>query len=105
MTQLVRLSELGLKAFEEATEPFLQAMHGLRMRFPQGTLRERLMLQDLDAVLRAETGMDSRPYQVPAPSSAAATGSNSLPYTGDRLTAVQEQQVRLYLDFVRHQSA
>ena len=103
-SQLVGLSDLGEKAYAEATEPFLEAMHDLHRRFAHGTLRERLVLQDLDAVLRDVTGMASRPYQVTSreKTAAALNGPHSLSYTGAPLTAAQEQQVRLYLDFVRH---
>ena len=107
--QLLRLTELGAKAYQEATEPFLEAMHDLRRRFVPDALRERLVLQSLDAVLRDVTGMAPRPYQVTLEDAsaerAAASGPHALAYAGAPLTSAQEQQVRLYIDFVRHQQS
>lgn len=99
-SSLVDLSETGRKALQAATEPFLVAMHQLRPRFVPDTLRERLVLQDLDRILRDVTGLDPRPYTVDKARDGTST-TNDLAYTGDRLTADQEDQVRRYIDFLR----
>ena len=102
----VGLSEVGEDAHARATEPFLAAMHTLRARFVPNTLRERLVLQHLDAVLREALALDDRPYQVSLP---ATDGNEGLPerpvltYAGAPLTSAEEHQVRLYIDFLRTQ--
>jgi DNA-binding MarR family transcriptional regulator len=101
-SSLVGLSGTGRRALVDATEPFLAAMHQLRPRFVVGTLRERLVLQDLDRILRDITGLDARPYAVTADPNAAPPGQHYLAYHGDRLTAGQEEQVRRYIAFLTH---
>jgi DNA-binding MarR family transcriptional regulator len=102
----VGLSSAGEAAHDKATEPFLAAMHVLRTRFIPDTVRERLILQHLDTVLRARLGLDERPYQValehdvPDPDH---IGTPVLAYTGAPLTSADERQVRLYIDFLRSQ--
>ena len=63
----VGLSPAGEAAHDRATEPFLSAMHTLRAKFVPDTVRERLVLQGLDAVLRETLGLDDRPYRVELP--------------------------------------
>lgn len=109
-SNLVGLSALGARSYGEATEPFLRAMPQVRARFLPDTLRERLVLQHLNAVLRETTGLDPRPYQVSLSDAAGAIprdhpGTQTLVYEGDSLTATQEQQVRLYIDLIRSQEA
>lgn len=102
----VGLSALGESAHDRATEPFLASMHTLRARFVPDTLRERLVLQDLDAVLREALALDDRPYRV-QPRGGDTTHDQSgvpvLAYSGAPLTASEEHQVRLYIDFLRTQ--
>jgi DNA-binding MarR family transcriptional regulator len=50
-SSLVTVSETARKALRDATAPFLVAMHRLRPRFIPGTLRERIVLQDVDRIL------------------------------------------------------
>ncbi len=81
-------------------------MHFLRARFVPDTVRERLVLQHLDTVLRESSGLDERPYRVVLDQDTPGhdhTGPPVLPYNGEPLNAAQEQQVRLYIDFVRSQ--
>lgn len=99
-SSLVDLSDTGRKALQDATEPFLVAMHRLRPRFIPDTLRERLVLQELDRILRDATGLDPRPYFVDMHSH-DSSARNDLAYDGDRLTADQEDQVRRYIAFLR----
>jgi len=102
----VGLSKAGEQAHDRATEPFLAAMHVLRAKFVPDTLRERLVLQHIDAVLRESTGSDQRPYRVVLDSGTPThdqAGTPVLAYPGDKLTAAEEHQVRLYIDFVRSQ--
>ncbi|WP_132299834.1 MarR family winged helix-turn-helix transcriptional regulator [Kribbella sp. VKM Ac-2568] len=107
-SHLVGLSSAGMEAHDRATEPFLEAMHVLRARFIPDTLRERLVLQHIDTVLREGAGLDDRPYRV-APDEEARphdhAGVPVLAYPGEPLTASEEQQVRLYIDFLRSQEA
>ena len=79
-----------------ATEPFLAAMHTLRARFVPDTVRERLVLQDLDAVLREALALDDRPYRVQLPREDTTddqTGVPVLGYPGAPLTSAEEHQV------------
>jgi len=102
----VGLSKSGEQAHDRATEPFLAAMHVLRTKFVPDTVRERLVLQHIDAVLRESTGADERPYQVVLDSDTTVhdqAGTPVLAYSGEQLTAAEEHQVRLYIDFVRSQ--
>ena len=104
----VGLSAEGVSALERATEPFLAAMHALSARFVPDTLRERLVLQHLDTVIREVAGLDARPYAVHLDDGDPAVahdrgGTSSLAYPGAPLTAAQERQVRLYIDFLRAQ--
>lgn len=99
-SSLVELSETGRQALRDATEPFLVAMHDLRPRFAPDTLRERLVLQDLDRILRDVTGLDARPYAVDARTDVAPPGQHYLAYHGDPLTTGQEDQVRRYIAFL-----
>ena len=102
----VGLSAAGEAAHDMASRPFLAAMHGLRAKFVPDTVRERLVLQHLDGVLRESTGLDARPYRVAlehAMPDHDRTGSSVLAYTGAPLDAAEEQQVRLYIDFLRSQ--
>jgi DNA-binding MarR family transcriptional regulator len=105
----VGLTAEGVEAHDRATEPFLAAMHGLRARFVPDTVRERLVLQHIDTVLREATGLDERPYrvvldpEVQRGDEGDGTAVTALAYTGAPLTAAQEQQVRLYIDFLRSQ--
>jgi len=102
----VGLSKAGEQAHDRATEPFLAAMHVLRARFVPDTVRERLVLQHIDAVLRESTGSDVRPYRVVLDSDTSThdqAGTPVLAYSGDKLTTAEEHQVRLYIDFVRSQ--
>jgi DNA-binding MarR family transcriptional regulator len=102
----VGLSAAGEAAHDKATEPFLAAMHLLRARFVPDTVRERLVVQHLDTVLRESSGLDERPYRVALEQDAPDhdhTGTPVLAYTGDPLTSAEEQQVRLYIDFLRTQ--
>ena len=102
----VGLTAAGEQAHDRATEPFLAAMHELRTKFVPDTVRERLVLQHLDSVLREATGLDDRPYRVildPDVPHQDRTEGTALAYTGAPLTAAQEQQVRLYIDFLRTQ--
>jgi len=107
----VGLTAAGEEAHDGATEPFLAAMHRLRARFVPDTVRERLVLQHIDTVLREATGLDERPYRVvldpdlPNRDQIDGTAFASLAYTGAPLTAAQEQQVRLYIDFLRAQES
>ena len=102
----VGLSAAGEAAHDTATEPFLAAMHGLRARFIPDTVRERLVLQHLDTVLRESSGLDQRPYQVALEKSTSDhdhIGAPMLAYTGEPLSSTEERQVRLYIDFLRSQ--
>jgi DNA-binding MarR family transcriptional regulator len=100
-SSLVALSETGRKALRDATEPFLVAMHRLRGRFIPDTLRERLVLQDLDRILRDVAGLDPRPYTIDGQARDSAT-THDLAYAGARLTPDQEDHVRRYLTFLRN---
>jgi DNA-binding MarR family transcriptional regulator len=107
-SHLVGLNALGDKVYADATEPFLRAMHQLRPRFVPDTLRERLVLQHIDTVLRDTTGLDPRPYQVTLDDVSTAAehdraGTQALAYHGAPLSPSQEHQVRLYIDFIRSQ--
>jgi DNA-binding MarR family transcriptional regulator len=102
----VGLSAAGEAAHDAATEPFLAAMHTLRARFVPDTLRERLVLQGLDAVLREALALDDRPYRVQLPAdddTHHGSGAAVLAYPGAPLSSAEEQQVRLYIDFLRTQ--
>lgn len=102
----VGLSTAGERAHDRATEPFLAAMHLLRGKFVPDTVRERLVLQHIDTALRESAGLDARPYRValdPGVSTHDRAGTPVLAYSGEPLTAAQEQQVRLYVDFLRTQ--
>jgi DNA-binding MarR family transcriptional regulator len=102
----VGLSSAGETAHDRATEPFLAAMHTLRARFVPDTLRERLVLQGLDAVLREALALDDRPYRVEPPAdddTQDGPGAAVLAYPGAPLTSAEEHQVRLYIDFLRTQ--
>ena len=102
----VGLSAAGEAAHDTATEPFLAAMHVLRARFIPDTVRERLVLQHLDTVLRESSGLDERPYRVVLGQSTSdhdRIGASMLAYAGDPLSSAEEQQVRLYIDFLRSQ--
>ncbi|TCO18102.1 DNA-binding MarR family transcriptional regulator [Kribbella steppae] len=105
-SHLVGLTGAGKEAHDRATELFHEAMHALRARFIPDTLRERLVLQHIDMVLRESAGLDERPYRV-APAEEARpkdhAGVPVLAYPGAPLTAFEEQQVRLYIDFLRSQ--
>jgi DNA-binding MarR family transcriptional regulator len=98
-SSLVALSQTGRKALQEATGPFLAAMHRLRPRFIPDTLHERLVLQDLDRILRDVTELDPRPYTVGEARHASTT--HDLAYAGDLLTPDQEAQVRRYIAFLQ----
>ncbi len=103
-SQLVGLSPDGVAAHDAATAPFLEAMHELRAYFVPDALPERMALQDIDSALRKLGGMDPRPYRVTdegRPDAHGRTRTQALSYAGRPLTADQEQQVRLFLDFVR----
>ena len=63
------------------------------------TLHERLVLQDLDRILRDVTELDPRPYTVGEARDASTT--HDLAYAGDLLTPDQEAQVRHYIAFLR----
>ena len=105
-SHLVGLSGAGNEAHDRATEPFLEAMQVLRGRFIPNALRERLVLQHVDTVLRENAGLDERPYRV-APDEDARSNDHAgvpvLAYPGEPLTPSEEQQVRLYIDFLRSQ--
>ena len=101
----VGLSRKGERAHDQATEPFLASMHLLRARFVPDTVRERLVLQHIDAVLRDASGLDPRPYHVGLDEDAGErTEVPVLAYQGEPLSAAEEQQVRLYIDFLRAQT-
>lgn len=100
-SSLVALSDTGRQALRRATEPFLTAMHELRPKFVPDTIRERLVLQDLDRILRDITGLDARPYTVDAQPEPASARQHSLAYAGDKLPADLEDQVRHYIAFLR----
>lgn len=100
----VGLSAAGEAAHDAATGPFLAAMHGLRAKFIPDTVRERLVLQHLDTVLRETSGLDERPYRVVLERDTSdhdPTGTPVLAYAGEPLSSAEEQQVRLYIDFLR----
>jgi DNA-binding MarR family transcriptional regulator len=99
------LSAEGKQALDRATEPFLAAMHDLRAKFVPDTVRERLVLQHVDALLRDSTGLDERPYRVTSGSDdpVGPPGVPVLAYSGEPLSPTQEEQVRLYIDFLRSQ--
>ena len=81
-------------------------MHTLRARFVPDTLRERLVLQGLDAVLREALALDDRPYRVELSAdddTQHGSGAAVLAYPGAPLTSAEEHQVRLYIDFLRTQ--
>lgn len=102
----VGLSEAGETAHDRATAPFLAAMHTLKARFVPDTLRERLVLQGLDAVLREALALDERPYRVRLPDEDSTDNPAGVPvlaYAGEPLTSAEEHQVRLYIDFLRTQ--
>ena len=99
-SSLVALSDIGLSALQAAAQPFLAAMHELRGRFAPDTLRQRLVLQDLDRILRDVGGLDARPYSIEPPID--QDDQATLAYSGPPLGAAQEQQVRHYIDFLRH---
>lgn len=102
----IGLTKAGEQAHDLATKPFLASMHVLRAKFVPDTVRERLVLQHIDAVLRESTGSDARPYRVVLDSDISThdqAGTPVLAYPGKQLTAAEEQQVRLYIDFVRSQ--
>ncbi len=67
---------------------------------PSATMRrrKRAVLQRLDHVLRAITGLDARPYQV---SESSYGTPPALTYNGHALTPAQEHQVRRYIEFIR----
>lgn len=105
-SQLVGLSREGVAAHDAATAPFLAAMHELRALLPDA-LTQRMALQGIDSALRALSGMDPRPYGVThedPPVGRSRTATHALSYVGEPLTAEQERQVRLFLDFVRTRS-
>ncbi len=103
-SHLVGLNGAGERAHDQATERFLAAMHELRASFPHGTLRERLVLQHLDTVLRESAGLDDRPYRVGVAADGATEEGGGVPvltYTGEPLSSAQERQVRHYIDFLQ----
>ena len=80
-------------------------MHTLRARFVPDTVRERLVLQGLDAVLREAPGLTTGPTEsLPRGRSNEPPGAPVLAYAGAPLTSAEEHQVRLYIDFLRTQS-
>ena len=98
----VGLSQDGERAHDLATEPFLAAMHQLRAQFVPDTVRERLVLQHIDSVLRDAAGLDPRPYHVVLEDDTGErTEAPLLAYEGEPLSAAEEHQVRLYIDFLR----
>jgi len=102
----VGLTRAGEAAHDRATEPFLAAMHALRARFVPDAIRERLVLQHLDSILREGAGLDPRPYRVALDQDTSdhdRTDTSVLAYAGAPLNAAEEQQVRLYIDFLRSQ--
>jgi DNA-binding MarR family transcriptional regulator len=104
----VGLNDRGTEAHDRATEPFLAAMHTLRPRFVPDTVRERLVLQHLDSVLREALSLDDRPYRVELPTDEPPGDRTEVPvlaYTGAPLASAEEQQVRLYIDFLRTQGS
>ena len=104
----VGLSKAGEAAHDRATAPFLAAMHTLRARFVPDTLRERLVLQGLDAVLREALALDERPYRIQPPDNGSTDSPSGVPvlaYAGPPLTSTEEHQVRLYIDFLRTQGS
>jgi DNA-binding MarR family transcriptional regulator len=107
-SHLVGLNQLGESAHDRATGPFLAAMHKLRARFVPDTARERLVLQGLDAALRQQLGLDDRPYRVQLQGESMneeRAGVPVLAYPGAPLSVAEEEQVRLYIDFIRAQSS
>ena len=105
-SHLVGLTAAGEEAHGDATELFLAAMHVLRAKLPHGTLRERLVLQHIDTLLREASGLDDRPYRVLPPADDHAHDQSGVPvlaYPGERLSPAGEQQVRLYIEFLRSQ--
>jgi DNA-binding MarR family transcriptional regulator len=99
-SSLVALSPAGAAALRQATQPFLAAMRVLRPRFVPDTLRERLVLQDLDRILRDVSGLDSRPYTVD-PHDGGPAPAHTLTYLGSELTPTQQDEVRRYIEFLR----
>ncbi len=100
------LSEAGQEALDRATRPFLAAMRDLGTKFRPDTLRERLVLQHLDALLRESAGLDERPYRVGFDDQGPVRDQPGVPvltYSGDVLSRAQEDQVRLYIEFLRSQ--
>ncbi len=105
-SHLVGLTDAGIEAHDRATEPFLEAMHALRARFLPNAMRERLVLEHIDTVLRESAGLDERPYRVASDQESRPhdhAGVPVLAYPGEPLTALEERQVRLYIDFLRSQ--
>lgn len=100
------LSEAGEEALARATRPFLAAMRELGTKFRPNTVRERRVLQHVDALLRESAGLDERPYRVGFGDEGLVRDEPGVPvltYTGDVLSRAQEEQVRLYIDFLRSQ--
>lgn len=58
----------------------------------------RESLRDLDSALRSDLGVGSRPYEI----AAGEDGGGSVSYPGERLSAAQDAEVRLYIDWLKH---
>jgi DNA-binding MarR family transcriptional regulator len=95
---LIQLSQNGKKAHSAAGKAFLTTTPLLTAAFKPDEDRHRLELQRLDFTLRAVTGRDSRPYEL---ADDGPTGDWQLAYTGTALSAQQEQDVRIYIEFIR----
>jgi DNA-binding MarR family transcriptional regulator len=97
-SRLLALTPAGEAAHARTAETFFAATRALAAALGPDEQRQRASLQRLDAALRHVGGLDPRPYTVPAD---APSTSSRLTYDGSPLTAEEEAQARLYIDFIR----
>jgi len=97
-SRLLALTPAGEAAHARTAETFFAATRALAAALGPDEQRQRASLQRIDAALRQVGGLDPRPYTVPAD---APSTSSRLTYDGSPLTAEEEAQARLYIDFIR----
>ncbi|HUG86690.1 MAG TPA: MarR family transcriptional regulator [Euzebya sp.] len=96
-SRLIELTEAGMSAYVALVPALMALLTRLEaeLRLPQGHVRAHL--QALDDALRRLRGIDARPYRVEEDPDGQA-----LPSAGPPLTPAHEQEVRRYIEWLRH---
>ena len=124
-SRLIALTDAGVAVHAATATVFFAQTRPLAAALGPDEERQRLSLQQLDTALRQVSGLDPRPYAVPASaanperaasesavSDSAVSGSAEsdsakpecrLSYRGEVLRPDEEDLVRAYIDFVRSQ--